>query len=61
MALAAKAGLKKNRQTTGFSVFVVAGSGFVRVIDDSDEDYLYPESYFAPLDLPSEVKKALLA
>ena len=36
-------------------------SGFVRVIDDSDEDYLYPESYFAPLDLPSEVKQALLA
>ncbi len=36
-------------------------SDFVRVIDDSDEDYLYPESYFAPLDLPSEVKQALLA
>ncbi len=36
-------------------------SGLVRVIDDSDEDYLYPESYFAPLDLPSEVKQALLA
>ena len=36
-------------------------SGFMRVIDDSDEDYLYPESYFAPLDLPSEVKQALLA
>ena len=36
-------------------------SGFVRVIDDSDENYLYPESYFAPLDLPSEVKQALLA
>jgi hypothetical protein len=36
-------------------------SGFVRVIDESKEDYLYPESYFAPIDLPSEVKKALLA
>lgn len=35
-------------------------TGFVRVIDESDEDYLYPESYFAPIDLPSEVKKALL-
>ncbi len=35
-------------------------TGLVRVIDESDEDYLYPESYFAPLDLSSEVKKALL-
>jgi hypothetical protein len=35
-------------------------SGFVRVIDESDEDYLYPKSYFAPLDLPSTVKRALL-
>ena len=36
-------------------------SGFVRVVDESDEDYLYPESYFALLDLPSVVKRALLA
>lgn len=36
-------------------------SGFVRVIDESAEDYLYPESYFALIDLPSEAKKALLA
>lgn len=36
-------------------------SGYVRVIDESEEDYLYPETYFATIDLPSEVKKALLA
>ena len=36
-------------------------AGFVRVIDESGEDYLYPDSYFAPIDLPSKVKKALLA
>jgi hypothetical protein len=36
-------------------------SGFVRVIDESKEDYLYPESYFAAIDLSSEVKRALLA
>jgi hypothetical protein len=35
--------------------------GFIRVIDESEEDYLYPISYFVPLDLPSEAKKALLA
>jgi hypothetical protein len=34
-------------------------SGLLRVIDESDGDYLYPESYFAPLDLPANVKKAL--
>lgn len=26
--------------------------GFLRVIDDSGEDYLYPESYFVSLPLP---------
>ena len=36
-------------------------SGFLRVIDESKEDYLYPESYFAAIDLPTQVKKALLA
>lgn len=34
--------------------------GLIRVIDESDEDYLYPVSYFVPLDLPSDVKTALL-
>lgn len=36
-------------------------SGFLRVIDESEEDYLYPETCFAPIDLPTEVQKALLA
>jgi hypothetical protein len=35
--------------------------GLIRVIDESDEDYLYPVSYFVPLDLPSDVTKTLLA
>lgn len=26
--------------------------GFIRVIDDSGEDYLYPAEYFVPLELP---------
>jgi hypothetical protein len=33
--------------------------GFIRIIDESNEDYLYPESYFIPIDLPGEAKKAL--
>jgi hypothetical protein len=30
----------------------------VRVIDESGEDYLYPETFFAPVELPSAVKRA---
>lgn len=29
--------------------------GQIRVIDESGEDYLYPVSYFAPIDLPASV------
>jgi hypothetical protein len=32
----------------------------VRVVDESGEDYLYPAALFAPVDLPSAVKKAFL-
>ena len=31
---------------------------FVRVIDESGEDYLYPEDYFVPIDLPQEARQA---
>ena len=33
--------------------------GYVRVIDESGEDYLYPESYFILLKLPREAQDAL--
>ena len=29
-----------------------AQEGYLRVVDESKEDYLYPESYFVPVDLP---------
>jgi hypothetical protein len=29
-----------------------ATRGLVRVIDESGEDYLYPETYFVPIELP---------
>lgn len=32
----------------------------LRVIDESGEDYLYPEHYFIPIELPEAVEKALL-
>ncbi len=31
----------------------------LRVIDESGEDYLFPEDYFAPVRLPSETKEKL--
>jgi len=33
----------------------------MRVIDESGEDYLYPEAFFRPIELPAAVKKAVLA
>jgi hypothetical protein len=33
--------------------------GYLRVIDESGEDYLYPESYFILIRLPREAQKAL--
>ena len=36
-----------------------AKEGYLRVIDDSGEDYLYPQSYFILIQLPREVHEAL--
>jgi len=33
--------------------------GYLRVIDESGEDYLYPESYFVLIPLPNEAQEAL--
>ena len=32
----------------------------VRVIDESGEDYLYPEEYFVPVKLPKAAEQALV-
>jgi len=32
---------------------------FLRIVDESGEDYLYPEEYFLPIELPKSLKKAL--
>jgi len=36
------------------------GHGYLRVIDESGEDYLYPEGYFVPIELPLDVEEAIL-
>jgi hypothetical protein len=35
-----------------------AAAGYLRVIDDSGEDYLYPTDYFVFLELPHKAKRA---
>jgi hypothetical protein len=35
--------------------------GLWRVVDESGNDYLYPKSFFRPIDLPQTVKRAVLA
>lgn len=36
-----------------------AKEGYLRVIDESGEDYLYPQSYFILVQLPREAHEAL--
>jgi hypothetical protein len=38
-----------------------AAKGFVRVVDESGEDYLYPADNFVAIDLPQAAVDALLA
>ncbi len=35
-----------------------AATGYVRVVDESGEDYLYPADYFVFVDLPQKAKRA---
>lgn len=32
----------------------------IRVVDEEDEDYLYPASWFVPIELPRNVEQAIL-
>jgi hypothetical protein len=34
-------------------------AGFIRVVDESGEDYLYPAKYFAPVELSADALEAL--
>ncbi len=37
-----------------------AEHGMIRVLDESGEDYLFPEEYFVPVDLPKTTRQAVL-
>lgn len=36
-------------------------TGYLRVIDESGKDYLYPAACFVPLELPQNIERELLA
>ena len=36
-----------------------ADEGYLRIVDESGENYLYPESYFISVELPRKVQDAL--
>ncbi len=38
-----------------------AQEGYMRVVDESGEDYLYPASYFILVDLPRQAEEVLVA
>lgn len=40
---------------------VAAKDDFVRIVDESGEDYLYHKSYFVFVDFPPSVRKQILA
>ncbi len=35
--------------------------GWIRIIDESEEDYLYPSDCFIPIELTQEIEQALYA
>jgi hypothetical protein len=37
-----------------------ASSNYIRIIDETGEDYLYPAELFATIELPRELEKVLL-
>lgn len=55
------ASLEKRKVYVAIPDPAAAKHGHMRVIDESGEDYLYPESFFVPVTLPQSVRKAILA
>ncbi|MYB55479.1 MAG: hypothetical protein F4X51_03725 [Gemmatimonadetes bacterium] len=52
--------LEKRKIYQILSDIEAAQEGYLRVIDESREDYLYPESYFILVELPRKAKDALV-
>ena len=37
-----------------------ASQGMVRVVDESEEDYLFPENFFIVIELPKQVEELMM-
>lgn len=55
------ASLEKRKIYVAIPDSAASRHGQIRIIDESGEDYLYPESFFVPITLPQSVRKAILA
>ena len=55
------ASLEKRKIYVGVQDTDAEKQGLLRIIDESGDDYLYPETYFRPIELPQTLKKAILA
>ena len=53
--------LEKRKIYRVISDKTAAKEGYVRVVDESGEDYLYPDSYFVLIKLPRKAQQALAA
>ena len=52
--------LEKRKIYVSLADDVAAKHGLMRVVDESGEDYLYPRGFFAPIDLPASVRRAVM-
>ena len=55
------ASLEKRKIYIAIPDSAAAKHGQIRVIDESGEDYLYPESFFKSVVLPPSLRKVILA
>ena len=55
------ASLERRKLYVALCDATAAKHGLVRIIDESDSDYVYPKALFRSIALPQSVKKAVLA
>ena len=53
--------LEKGKVYRQITDHAAAEDGYVRIVDESGEDYLYPKSYFVEIQLPERAQKVLIA
>lgn len=55
------ASLEKRKLYVALRDLAADKRGLLRIIDESGDDYLYPQAFFRAIALPISVKKAVLA